>query len=194
MGLTRSSQTVVQTALEQGFPVVPVPGPSLPLKALIASGLPADSFVYLGRLPQSVAARRQLLASVVTERRSLVALEAQQHLPGLLSELHEVLGDRPLAVVASSQHHDDTWRGTIAQASEHLSLLPGTDPCVLVVGGFREKAAPWDEDRLQAEIRSWLDQGLGAKETSRALAIESGWPRREIYRLAVESGSFHGDS
>jgi 16S rRNA (cytidine1402-2'-O)-methyltransferase len=155
--------------------------------------LPADSFVYLGRLPQPPTARRHLLASVIVERRTLVALESLQRLPDTLSELYEVLGDRSLVVVASGQRPEDIWRVTLAQALEHLPIQPATDPCVLVIGGSPKKAALWDEDHLRAEIQARLDQGLGAKETSRELVVESGWPRREIYRLAVEAGRFHDD-
>jgi 16S rRNA (cytidine1402-2'-O)-methyltransferase len=185
------SQTIIRFALERGFPVTPVPGPSLPLTALIVSGLPADSFLYLGSLPQEPNARRRLLATVATERRTLVALGSPGNQLGLLSELHAALGDRPLAVVASGQQIEDTWRGTIAGALAHLSHLPVGDPCALVIGGSWEKAALWGEDHLRAEIHSCLDQGLGAKETSRRLAAESRWPRREIYRLAVEIGRLH---
>ena len=188
IGPTSSSQVAIRAALERNFPVVPVPGPTLSLTALVVSGLPADSFVYLGQLPRQPAVRRELLSSIATQRRTLVVTESPEHILGLLSDLNETLGDRPLAVTSSDQHPTGTWRGTIAGASQYLSDLPAEAPVVLVIGGARENAQPWDGMRLHAAIQTRLEQGLGAKETSRQLAAESGWPRREIYRLAVKAG------
>jgi len=194
LGPSGPSQVVIRAAIERRFSVVPVPGPTLPLTALVISGLPAGSFVYLGQLPRQPAARRDLLASIAAERRTLVVLESPEHFPGLLSELHETLGDRLLAVTSSDQHPAGTWRGTIAGASDCLSDQPAEAPLVLVIGGARDNVELWDEEHLRAELQICRDQGLGAKETSRQLAAESGWPRREIYRLSVEAGRFHDDS
>jgi 16S rRNA (cytidine1402-2'-O)-methyltransferase len=193
VGGTRPLCAVIASVLECGFPVEPVPGPSLPLTALIVSGLPAESFAYLGFLPDRFPARQQLLAAAAAESRTLVALGSPRCLPDLLSELQSLLGDRRLAIVASDQRSENTWRGTIGEALARLPRLPGADPCVLVISGSREKPAPWNEDHLMVEIQCRLSQGLGAKETSRSLAAESGWPRREIYRLAVGTDRFHDE-
>lgn len=186
-GPSDSSYQLICAAIERGFPVVPVPGPTLPVTALVISGLPADSFVYLGELPRDPSARRDLLALVAGERRSLVAIEWPDRLPGTLVDLVEALGDRSLAVVAASDTGIDViWRGALGEAPAHLPSPPGQALCTLVVGVAREKADRWDCERLRAEIRACLERELGTKEISRQLAAESGWPRREVYRLAVE--------
>ena len=197
------SYRLIRAAIEHGFPVVPVPGPSLPLSALVSSGLPTDSFVYLGTLPEEHEARRDLLASVAAERRTLVVMVWPGSLPSTLAELHEICGDRPLMVLCTSGEEGPvTWRDTTGDAAswalvpppQDLSMLPG--PCVLVVGGSQAGTVRWQEDQLEAEIQARLKQGLGTKELSRQLALESGWPRREIYRLAVEiaaTGANEGD-
>jgi 16S rRNA (cytidine1402-2'-O)-methyltransferase len=187
-GTVSPGQAVIHAALERNHPVVPIPGPALPLTALVISGLPADSFVYLGQLPRQRGARGALLASIATEHRTLVAQVSPEGWPGILSELYDHLGDRPLAVTSSGQHVGSTWRGTIAGALECLPEQPSEALLVLVIGGASEKAEPWEEEHLRAELHARLHQGLGAKETSRQLAAESGWPRRQIYRLAVEAG------
>jgi 16S rRNA (cytidine1402-2'-O)-methyltransferase len=194
---------LIRAAVKRGFPLVPVPGPSLPLAALVSSGLPADSFVYLGSLPKERGARRDLLASVAAERRTLLALAWPSSLPSTLAELHEICGDRPLVLLCTSDEAGPvTWRGTTGDAAglelapppQDLSVLPG--PCALVIGGSQAEAVRWQEDQLEAEIQARLKQGLGTKKLSRELASESGWPRREIYRLAVEiaaTGANEGD-
>jgi 16S rRNA (cytidine1402-2'-O)-methyltransferase len=190
-GPSEASARLVAIAVERGFPAVPVPGPVLPVTALVVSGLPADSFVYLGELPQQPSARRSLLASIAGERRTLIVRETPQRLPETLAELRAALGGRPLAVVEASGEPGGTiWRGTLNGADDPLLDRPGRGPLALIVGGAREEAAPWDEDRLAGEIRAGLGRGLRASEISRQLAVESGWPRREIYRRAVKMAQF----
>ena len=182
------AQALIRLAVKGRCPIVPVPGPTLPFTAVVVSGLPADSFVYLGELPQQPQERSTLLSSLRHERCTLVTLETTGHLPGLLASLLDVLGDRRLAVVAASERGTETlWRGTIRGALEQPLPSPYEGPRVLVIEGARGPAARWDEERLKSEVGTLLGKGLGAKQVSQQLAAKSGWPRRDVYRLAVEA-------
>ena len=183
-GPSRSGLDAIRTAVERGFPVVPVPGPALPLAALVVSGLPAGSFVYLGQPASDRSAWRRLLEQVATEPRTLVSTTAPDDLDRILAELHAAWGERLLAITTATEQGLETlWRGSLGHAP---SALPATHPCVLVIGGASEPSPPWDPERVRAELKARLERGLGAKESSRQLAAESGWPRRKLYRLAVD--------
>jgi len=180
-------QSLIGAALAGGFAVVPVPGPILPLTALVLSGLPADGFVYLGDLPHEAAARRALVVSMADEARTLVLLVAPGELPELVALLLGAWGDRPIALwPASPGVAEGAWRGTLDQALAAGPSLAG-QAWVLVAGGApRERGRPWDEDRLRGEIRACLERGMGVGQASRELAAASGWTRRDVYRLSVE--------
>jgi 16S rRNA (cytidine1402-2'-O)-methyltransferase len=179
-----SSVVAIRAAMDRGFPIVPVPGPALPLAALVVSGLPAGSFVYLGSPASDRTAWRQHVSQVATEPRTLVVTTAPGDLDRTLAELHAAWGERPLVVTTAADRGFETlWRGTLGQAP---AALAAARPCVLVTGGASEPAPTWAAERVHAELAAYLEQGLGAKESSRRLAAESGWPRRKIYRLAVE--------
>lgn len=181
-----AGRRLAQAAVEQGHAVVAVPGPALPITALVLSGLPADTFLYLGEAPPDAAARRRWLAPAAGEQRTLVAL-AGPPLAEIVADLHEALGDRPLAVVpASSLDSRATWRGTLAAAAEGDEPLPQDRVCALVMGGARAVPEPWDEERVAAEVEARLAQGWRAKEISRQVAELSGWSRRRVYDLVVE--------
>ena len=178
---------LTRAAAERGFAVESVPGPALPVTALVVSGLPADSFVYLGRLPREPGARRELLASVATERRTLVFATCGAE-PGLWEALYGALGARPAVLCSEADWASGRlWRGTLGPASEGPELPPG--PCALLAGGAPERPALWTEDRLGAEVRACLEKGMSAGEAAKQLAAQSGWPRREIYRRAVQGKS-----
>jgi 16S rRNA (cytidine1402-2'-O)-methyltransferase len=178
------SQRLIGAVLQRGFAVVPIPGPTLAITALVISGLPSDSFVYVGRLPRGELPPGGL---PVDERRTLIALAEPDHLPGILAGLYGLLGDRPLVVVADSDRGTEVvWRGTLERAAASQEAWLGGGAVALVIGGAQAEARRWDEERLQAEIAKLLDQGLGAKEISQLLAVVSGWRRRRIYDLVVE--------
>jgi 16S rRNA (cytidine1402-2'-O)-methyltransferase len=174
---------LIRAAIDGGVAVVPVPGPALPITSLVIAGLPTDSFVFLGELPSQPPARRALLASVTAERRTLVAVESPGRLPSTLADLSTLLGDRLLAIVTED---GQAWRGSVGEAMERAAASLPQGKCALVIAGFGEQTAQWDEERLRAEIVACLEGGLRAREISQQLAAASGWPRREIYRLVVE--------
>jgi 16S rRNA (cytidine1402-2'-O)-methyltransferase len=184
-GVDEVTRQFVGAGLAAGLSVEPVPGPVLPLTALVVSGLPADSFVYLGALPGEAAARDALLGSVAAERRTLVVVAAAAELAGLVTELRTAWGDRPLVIVPASSEGGPTWRGSLDRACEALESLPTGGDCALVLGGATEEPAAWDEGRLEAAIDRRAARGEGAKQISQALAGVSGWSRREIYRRAI---------
>ena len=178
---------LVRRALDGGYPVVPVPGASFPITALVLSGLPADSFVYLGVLPQDPVARGELIAAVSLEPRTVLALIPRAILPAALADLRSTLGDRPLVLVApSTTGAQVVWRGRLEQHDAASDQVAVPDVLALVMGGAPVGAGRWDEGRLHSAIQGLLVEGMGAKEISQRLSAASGWPRREIYRLAVE--------
>ena len=182
-----SGYRLIRLVVERGFPVVSIPGPSLPLTALVVSGLPADSFVYLGEPPPQQPNCSDLLEPLAADRRTLVIAARRQRLPVSLNNLHATLGPRPAVLVsASGDGTEVVWRGTLDCAPAPMPDHKEPGCLVLVVGGAREQSVLWDEERLRAEIEAGLARALRVKEISRILAAESGWSRREVYRLAVE--------
>jgi 16S rRNA (cytidine1402-2'-O)-methyltransferase len=182
-----SADQLVRAAIDRGFPVVSIPGPSLPITALVISGLPADAFVYLGELPHEGLARRQLLNSVVDERRTLVVVLSRGYPSAALGDLPALLGDRPAAVVTASELGTDLiWEGCLGQVPGQLPELEASDPAVLVIGGAPSTVGRWEEARVRTEIQNRLAQGRGVREISHQLAAESGWSKREIYRITIQ--------
>jgi len=120
-GLSDPGYELIEAAIARGIPVVPVPGPSALITALVVSGLPTDSFLFLGFLPRRRKQRRQLLASVARERRTLVAFEAPHRLRASLADLKDVLGDRRIALARElTKMHEEVWRGSLSQALAHF--------------------------------------------------------------------------
>jgi 16S rRNA (cytidine1402-2'-O)-methyltransferase len=185
-GLSDPGYELVRAAIGRGYPVVPVPGPSAPVTALVVSGLPSDSFLYLGFLPRRRPERRRLLAEVAQEQRTLVAFEVRHRLRRSLADVEAVLGDRPLAVCRElTKLHEEVWRGTVRQARDHFDEVEPRGEFTLVIGGAPQGHVRWDEDRVRAAFDELLAQGLSRPAAARRIAGASGWSRAEVYALGL---------
>jgi 16S rRNA (cytidine1402-2'-O)-methyltransferase len=177
---------LVEEAIEAKVPVVPIPGPASPITALVLSGLPADSFVYLGELPVSPTALADLLSTVRGDPLTILAAAGLQDIGGTLAQLFDLLGDRPLAISTGEEGEAARmWRGSLQEAAALAGSLPEVGACSLVIGGSREEPEPWAENRVRAQVEILLHKGLGVKEISQQVSGESGWARRDVYDFAV---------
>ncbi len=176
---------LVRAALAAGHTVSPVPGPSAPIAALAASGLPTDSFLYLGYLPRKAKARRDLLAANAHQPHTLIFLEAPHRLPAALADLEAVLGNRQIAVARElTKLHEEIVRGTLREVRTHFEAAPPRGEITLVVAGKSpDEDEPWTEAKISAEIQVGIKNGESASALAKRLAIESGWKKREIYAL-----------
>ncbi len=173
---------LVRAVLEAGYPVSPIPGPSAPVAALVVSGLPTDAFLYLGYLPRKASERRQILEQVKTLPYTLIFLETPHRLCDALRDLHDVLGDRQIAVARElTKLHEEIFRGQVSQALAHFTIQGGRGEFTLVVSGS-PPAQRWHEERLNAAILELINEGESPSRAAGQLAAQSGWPRREIYQ------------
>ena len=186
-GLSDPGYELIGAAIERGYPVVPIPGPSAPVTALVVSGLPSDSFVYLGFLPRRRSDRRRLLAEVATERRTLIAFEAPHRLRESLADVEAALGDRPIAVCRElTKLHEEVLRDSVSGARAHFDTVGPRGEFTLVIGGAEPvEQAPWATEELQRALDDLLAQGVPRPEAARQLAALSGWSRADIYKLGL---------
>lgn len=188
-GLSDPGYELIRAAIERQIEVVVVPGPSAVIGALVASGLPADQFVYLGFLPRQRAERRRLFVSLAHERRTLVAYEAPHRLLESLRDAREVWGERALSIARElTKLHEEIFRGTLGEAIAHFEAHAPRGEFTLVIGGAvaQSESATWDEARVKAELARLAGEGLSSREAIRQVVSASGWPRREVYARWVE--------
>jgi 16S rRNA (cytidine1402-2'-O)-methyltransferase len=186
-GINDPGYKLIRAAIEAGHTVSPIPGASAPLVALSASGLPTDSFLYLGYLPSKESQRRSTLEQVARLPYTLIFLETPHRLLDALTDLHDVLGNRDIAVARElTKLHEEIFRGTLAEAHAHYVQNPPRGEITLVVAGASEEDLIWSEERLHKAIQAALREGTKPSKVARRLAKESGWPRREIYNLVIE--------
>jgi 16S rRNA (cytidine1402-2'-O)-methyltransferase len=183
-GINDPGYELVRAALDSGFDVRPVPGPSAPIAALTSSGLPTDKFLYLGYLPHKAGERQAHLQAIASLPYSIILLESPYRLTEALQDILAVLGDRPICVAREmTKMFEEYWRGTASGALEYFQAQPVRGEFTLILGGAEKGHDQWAADELETAIKSGLELGELPSQLSKRLAAESGWNKREVYRL-----------
>jgi 16S rRNA (cytidine1402-2'-O)-methyltransferase len=179
---------VVAAAIAAGARVVPVPGPSAVLAALVGAGLPTDRFLFLGFPPRKPGARRRLFESVRALPFTLVLYESPLRAAATLADLTAILGGARAACVARelTKPYEEFVRGTLAAlAARYEKDRPLGEVTLVVAGASEGSAAEVSDEDLSARAAALIAAGRSARDAADQLAAETGRPRREIYHLVV---------
>lgn len=176
---------LVEAAREAGHAVIPVPGPSAPLAALVAAGLPTDAFFFDGFLPVKTVSRRQRAKALATVPGSLVFFETGPRLAASLADLAAELGPRAAAVCRElTKAHEEVRRGSLTDLAGHYAEAgEPRGEIVLVIGPPGPAAAPEAAD-VDALLRQALAEG-SVKDAAARIAEATGLPRRDLYQRAL---------
>ena len=189
-GLNDPGFELVHAALEAGHRVSPIPGPSAPIAALVASGLPTDAYLYLGYLPRKSSERRTFLKRVADLPYTLICLETPHRLIASLTDLESMLGDRPAALARElTKLHEEIFRGKLGAARAHFTTnVPRGEFTLVIAGRQATDNGTWTKEGLLHSIQQGLARGEAPSQLAARLAEVSGWKRREIYSLINVTG------
>ncbi|HEX3906275.1 MAG TPA: 16S rRNA (cytidine(1402)-2'-O)-methyltransferase [Polyangia bacterium] len=178
---------IVVAAIAAGARVVPIPGPSALLAALVGAGLPTDRFLFLGFPPRKSGARRRLFEGVRSLPYTLVLYESPLRAGATLADLAAVLGADRRACLARelTKPYEELVRDGLAALAARYATDRPLGEVTLVVEGAPENAAAeeLDDDELRARAAELTAAGRSTGDAARALAEITGRPRREIYNL-----------
>lgn len=186
-GLSDPGYELICAAIDHAIPVIPLPGPSALLPALVSSGLPTDNFLYLGFLPRKTSLRRAAIESISAFSCTIILYEAPHRLLETLADLLDVMGPRPLTIARElTKLHEEIWRGTIDAALHHFGQNQPRGEFVLVIAGASpQPEQAWTEEQVKTALAARLAAGEPRSTAARAVAEEAGWPRRAVYNLDV---------
>ncbi|MFT0860023.1 16S rRNA (cytidine(1402)-2'-O)-methyltransferase [Ancylobacter sp. G4_0304] len=175
---------LVEAAIEGGFRVIPVPGASASLAALVSAGLPTDRFFFEGFLPPKTGARRTRISEMKGLPATLVLYETGPRLPESLADLAAVLGPRPAAVCRElTKTFEEVRRAPLDELAAHYAQAGSPKgEIVLVIGPPRVEEA--GEADIDAALRAALAT-LSVKDAAAAVATATGHPRRAVYARAL---------
>ncbi len=177
---------LVREAIDCGISVVPIPGPSAVLSAVVASGLSPDRFTFFGFLPRKGRERSAALAELVASKHTAVVYEAANRVAGTLAELETLgAGDRQIAVAREmTKQFEEVRRGTLRDLRAYYVESPPRGEIVIVLAGAKDRAL--SEDVVRTRARSLRASGATVRDIVATLVAELGAPRNVAYRIATE--------
>jgi 16S rRNA (cytidine1402-2'-O)-methyltransferase len=185
---------LVVAAIEAGHTVSPIPGPSAPIAALVASGLPTVQWTFLGFLPNRANARRTFLERYVELHTTLLCFETPHRLRAALQDIYTVLGNRRICVARElTKLHEQLVRGSVQEVIAHFEVHVPRGEFVLVIEGASAGAkAPTDiiatdwQTTARARLRDLRVEGWGGSAAAKRVAQQLGVSRQEVYALWVD--------
>ena len=177
---------LARQVLDADGKVVPIPGASAPLAALVASGLPSDSFFFAGFLPAKAGQRRTRLAALAPVPATLIFFESPRRLADTLAAMAEALGGSRQAAVCRelTKAYEEVRRGTLAELGRHYAEAgaPKGEVVVCVAPSADDAPhAPEDVDALLLELAAEMPAAKAAGEAARM----TGGTKTDLYRRLI---------
>lgn len=191
-GISDPGEELVAMCYQAGIEVTSLPGPAACITALTLSGLPTRRFAFEAFLPQDKKERKEILAELVNETRTIILYEAPHRLVRTLKELKETLGDRRITLCRElTKRHETAFRSTIEELLEFYENEKPLGECVLVIEGKsrqeirRENQASWEEMSIEEHMAYYEEKGILRKDAMKQVAKDRGVTKREIYQYLV---------
>ncbi len=194
-GISDPGYFLINLAVDQKIPVVPIPGATAAIAALSISGLPTDSFIFEGFLPAKRIARVKRLRELAKEERTIIFYEAPHKIIKTIEDMNEVMGERRAVVTRElTKIHEETLRGTLSDILKRLSKGTIKGEFTIIVHGASLEPEKQDIDTAGYLKNLMLHRGLSKKEAIAAAAEELGISKKEVYKVSLNIDRIDKDS
>jgi len=191
-GISDPGEELVRQCYEVGVEVTSLPGAAACVTALTLSGLSTRRFAFEAFLPADKKEKAAILEELKSETRTIIIYEAPHRLKKTIAELLSVLGNRKLTAVKElTKLHENVFLTTFEEALDYYEENEPRGEFVLVIEGRKieelkkEKEASFQEMDINEHMKLYLDKGMDKKEAMKAVAVDRGIPKREVYKMLL---------
>ncbi|WP_346912027.1 16S rRNA (cytidine(1402)-2'-O)-methyltransferase [uncultured Roseibium sp.] len=177
---------LVRDVLEAGYKVIPIPGASAPLAGLVGSGLPSDTVLFAGFLPQKGGPKKTRLAELAAIPATVILFESPRRLGATLATMAEIMGAEREAVVARelTKRFETFERGTLAELAEKFAGDPPKGEIVILLGPPQDSQEASEEDAEELLRQALKEMPVSA--AAKQVAKQTGLDRNDLYKLALD--------
>jgi len=175
---------LVRAAAEADIDVFPLPGASAVLAGLVKSGLPSDRFMFAGFLPPKSGARKTALEDLAPVKATLIFFETGPRIADCLKDMQAVLGERDVVLTRElTKRYEEARHGSFDDLIDSVKDQPPRGEMVLLAGPPKT-GDKWSEQDVISALNIQIAE-LGVKRASAEIAAQCGWPKRDVYQLAL---------
>ena len=188
-GISDPGYELIKSAIMATIEVIPVPGPTAIISALVVSGLSPDRFVFEGFLPRKGKERQARLRQIQRDERTIVIYESPYRLKDTLKDLTPLLAERKLAVIRElTKIHEEKIYGSCVEISRQIKGKEIKGEIVVVIEGLsesvREKPA-WEDLNIKEHVKLLMKNGYPKKDAIKIVARERDLSRNQVYKKAI---------
>lgn len=192
-GISDPGEELVKIAYENGVEVTSLPGPAACITALTLSGLSTRRFVFEAFLPSDNKEKQYVLENLKNETRTIILYEAPHRLKKTLEELYKALGERRITICRElTKRYETAFQTTFKEALDYYKSKVVKGECVLVIEGKsheelkEEEQNKWNDISIVDHMKVYVDKGMSKKEAMKAVALDRGVSKRDIYQQLLE--------
>lgn len=191
-GISDPGEELVKQCYEAGIEVTSLPGAAACITALTLSGLSTRRFAFEAFLPNDKKEKAAILEELKTETRTIIIYEAPHRLKKTIAELFSALGNRRMTVVKElTKLHENVFLTNFLEALAYYEENEPRGEFVMVIEGKKieelkkEKEASFNEMDINEHMKLYMDKGMDKKEAMKAVAVDRGIPKREVYKMLL---------
>jgi len=192
-GISDPGYVLINLALKNNIKIIPIPGISALITALVVSGLPTDKFVFEGFLPRKIKERKRYFKSIENEERTVIFYETPHRLKRALKDMLDVWGERKIVIARElTKMHEEIIRGKLSQVLTEISTKEIKGEITLVVqGGIKKKGIDTidflkDECIMEEYLKKLKNQGYSNKDIIKIAQEKLNVPKNLIYKKLLE--------
>jgi len=192
-GISDPGYVLINLALKNNIKIIPIPGVSALITALVVSGLPNDKFVFEGFLPRKIKERKRYFKSIENEERTIIFYETPHRLKRALKDMLDVWGDRKIVIARElTKMYEEIIRGRLSQVLTEISTKEIKGEITLIVqGGIKRKENNTidflkDEFIMQEYLKKLKNQGYSNRDIIKIAQEKLNIPKNLIYKKLLE--------
>jgi 16S rRNA (cytidine1402-2'-O)-methyltransferase len=192
-GISDPGEDLVRLCYEAGIEVTSLPGPAACITALTLSGLPTRRFAFEAFLPMDKKERKEILAELADETRTLILYEAPHRLVRTLEELLQALGNRRITLCRElTKRYENAFSTTIEELLAFYQTEKPLGECVLVIEGKSreeiraQEIASFEKMTIEEHMERYESQGMSNKDAMKQVAKDRGVSKRDIYQYFLD--------
>ncbi len=187
-GISDPGYDLIKSCIHRAVNIIPIPGVTAVITALVGGGLPMERFVFEGFLPTKNKEKSERLTSLKNESRTMIFYEAPHRIQETLKDFGVTFGlDREIVLARElTKLHEEFWRGKINDAIKiyDSDRLPKGEYTLVVAGCV--DTITLSEEEVKIQLQELLNQGISRSQASKNLARISNMSRQEIYQLTIK--------
>lgn len=179
---------VIERCIEKNIPLTVIPGPNAAVSALVLSGLPTDSFLFVGFLPRSKGKRKTRILELAPVPSTIIFYESPKRVETLICELSEIFGDRRASLSREiTKIYEESIRGRLSDILKKIKHKKVKGEVVLVVEGYKkEPIKNYTEEDIRKELFRLLKQGISKKSAIKIVLSRYDIDKQKLYNIATK--------